>query len=262
MIKIMKGVILLVSENFYFDGISNEDKGIYLIRTDNMIKIPFIPNKDIREDFPTWSDTPYFYGIKNQQYSISMLFSTLDDNLTSAKFQEIANWLFQDSYKEFYSEDNTEKRFYLIATGQIDIQQNIINEGYFEVTFQSFYPYALTSSATPTYNITSGDTIVINNPSNVYEYYKPELEFVVGTGISTVSFKNTSDDDRTMTFSNLDAGETIYVDCRKKRIISSGTEYRYDDFNKIWMRLIQGDNSIQVTGDITLTLRTQFPMFT
>jgi hypothetical protein len=252
----------MISSDFYFDGISNITKGIYLVRMDNLVKIPFIPGREIREEFPTWAKRPYFYGIKNQQYSMNMMFSTLDDNITSAKLQEIANWLFQDSYKEFYSIDNTEKRFWLLATGQTDMNQTIINEGYFEVSFQSFYPYALTSESTPTYNITSGDTITINNPSNVYTYYNPEIEFVVGSGTSTVSFKNTSDSDRTMVFTDLTEGETIYVDCEKKRIISDSVNYRYNDFNKVWLRLIQGDNSIQITGNVALTIRTQFPMFT
>jgi hypothetical protein len=119
----------------------------------------------------------------------------------------------------------------------------------------------LTTSATPTSTITGSGTIVINNLSNAFQYYQPEIEITVNSGTS-VSFTNTTDDNRVTSFSGLTTGEVLYVNNEKKQLISSTSNYRYDGFNKNWLRLVQGVNTISVTGNATIMFRTQFPVFT
>lgn len=250
----------MISTNFYFNGESNLDYGVYLIRDSNSINMPYIPNKTIQEDFPTSSIRPFFYSSKYQQYSIKLKFSTLTNDLTDTKLKEIAGWLFQSTYKEFYNTDNTEKIYYLIATGEVPCFKNVVNEGFFEVTFKSFYPYALTSQATPIYAISGSDTIAITNDCNIYTYYRPEMEITVGA-TSSITLVNTSDSNRTTTLTGLTNGEVLYVDNEKQRIISDTQTYPLNNFNKIWLRLIQGSNSITVTGSCSITFRTQFPIF-
>jgi phage-related protein len=253
----------MISTNFYFDGISSESMGVYLIRTGSgLFSVPFIPPREIIEDYPTMAKKPYTYKSKKEQYTISMTFSTLTNNMNSAKLKEIASWLFQDDYKEFYSEDEPEKKYYLFATNQVDFMTNGANEGYFEVQWKSKYPYALTEETTPTYSISGSGSITIDNLSNVSEYYMPEMEFVVNATPTTITFTNTSDSNRVSSFSPLSEGETLYVDNEKKQIISDTGLFRYDGFNKNWLRLVSGENIITVSGSITVTFRLQFPVFT
>lgn len=251
--------------NFYFDGESSEDYGVYMVRESSVINIPYIPNKNIRENFPQRSKTPVFYDIQYQQYTFNIRISTLTNNLTDEKLNELATWLFKSEYKEFYSTDNTEKRFYVIANSSVDCLRTVAYDGYFDIEFKSFYPYALTSQSTPTYDVTTGATptsIAITNSSNVYQYYSPEIEITVGSGTNEISIVNTSDSDRTTTLSGLTEGEVIYIDNEKKRIISDTQTYPFSNFNKVWLRLIQGSNDIEVTGNCTLLFRMQFPIFT
>jgi hypothetical protein len=260
-----KGSDIMTGLNFYFDGESSEDYGIYLIRESNIVNIPYIPDKKINEEFPNWSKRPFFYDSKYQQYTIKLRFSTLENTLTDTKLNEIASWLFKNDYKEFYSEDNTEKIFYLMASSNVDCIRTVTNEGYFDVEFKSFYPYALTTEATPTYTITTGatpTTVVLVNNSNVYDYYNPEIEITVGADTTSISIVNTSDSDRTTTISGLTENEVIYIDNEKKRIISDTQTYPFSNFNKIWLRLIQGTNNLDITGNCTIVFRTQFPIFT
>lgn len=256
----------MVSLNFVFDGISSESMGIYLIRTNSgLFSMPFVSSRDVKEDYPYKSRSPYFFGTQQQLPTITLTFSTLANNMTSNKLKEIASWLFQSEYKEFYSEDNPDKIYYLMAVNEINFQTNGNNEGYLEVQFKSKYPYALTLPETVEIDLssnTTSTTIKIENRCNAYKYYYPEIEFTTVTPTTSVTFTNTSDSNRLTSFTGLTVGETVYVDNQKKQIISSLSNYLYDDFNKNWLRLIQGDNKITVVGKCTLTFRMQFPVFT
>lgn len=253
----------MISTKFYFDGIHSDTKGLSLIRTSGGIfDLPFVTARNIREEYPTNAIAPYHFGTQLQPQTITMAFSTLINNMTSSKLQEIASWLFQDDYKEFYSEDNPDKRYYLIATSEINFKTNGANEGYLEVQFRSKYPYALTMAATPTYTISGSGNIVINNTSNVYRYYYPELQFTVNSSSpTTITFTNTTDSNRITSFTGLSNGEIIYMNNQKRTLISSTGNYRYNSFNKNWLRLIQGINTISVSGNVSVMFRTQFPIF-
>jgi phage-related protein len=252
----------LISTDFYYNGVSSESMGLSLIRLNSGIfPVPYVPARDIIEEFPTMAKAPYVFKSKQQQYTINAVFSTLTNDMTPAKLKTLATWLFQEDYKEFYTEDEPDKIFYLFATNQVDFMTNGANEGYFEVQFKSKFPYALTTSATPTSTITGSGTIVIDNLSNAFQYYYPEIEITVNSGTS-VSFTNTSDSNRVTSFSGLTTAEVLYVNNEKKQLVSSTANYRYDGFNKNWLRLVQGVNTISVTGNATIEFRTQFPVFT
>jgi phage-related protein len=253
----------MVSTNFYYDGISSESMGVYLIRTSSgLFSVPYIPPRDIIEDFPTMAKKPYSYKSKNQQYQINMVFSTLTNNMNATKLKEIASWLFQDDYKEFYSEDDPDKKFYLFASNQVDFMTNGANEGYFEVQWRSKFPYAIQAETTPTYTIDLSDTITLTNTSNVDEYYYPEVEFTFTATPCDFALINVSDDSRITSFTGLSLNETIYFDNEKKQIISDTGLYRYDNFNKNWFRLVYGANQIIVAGYVELQFRMNFPVFT
>lgn len=252
----------MISTKFYYDGVSSESMGLSLVRLNSGIfPVPYVSARDIIEEFPTMAKSPYTFKPKQQQYSINLAFSTLSNNMNAAKLKSLATWLFKDDYKAFYTEDNPDKIFYLFASNQVDFMTNGADEGYFEVQFKSKFPYALTRSATPTYSINGTGSISITNDSNVFEYYYPEIEITVNSGTS-VTFTNTSDNSRVSSFTGLSVGETLYINNEKKQLISSTGNYRYSGFNKNWLRLAQGSNTINVVGDVSIQFRTQFPVFT
>lgn len=253
----------MISTNFYFNGRSNEIYGLYLVRTsNNMIASPYVPAREIKEDFPFNARQPFHYGAQNQPQIIVLTFSTLTNDLTPEKLTTIASWLFQDDYKEFYSEDNPEKIYYLMATGETPAITSIGNEGYLEVRFRSKFPYALTAQTTPTYEISGTGAVEFDDAlCNVYEYFYPIMEITVSSTPTTITFLDVAHS-RTTSFGGLTVGEVIYVDNNKKQIISSLGNYLYDDFNKNWLRLVYGWNYFTVTGNCTITFRIQYPVFT
>ena len=110
---------------------------------------------------------------------------------------------------------------------------------------------------------TSSTTVKIHNKCNIYKYFYPEIEILVAsTTPSTITFTNTNDSNRITSFGGFSNAETIYVNNDKKQIITDIDSYLYDDFNKNWLRLVQGDNKISITGKCIATFRMQFPVFT
>ena len=251
----------MIGTKFYFDGIYSDTMGVSLIRTNSgLINVPYIPARDMIEEFPTMATAPYSCRSKAQQYQFTLAFSTLTNDMNSTKLKTIASWLFKDTYKPFYSEDDPDKIYYLFATNQVDFLTNGMNEGYFEVTFKSKYPYALTTASTPTYTINGTQFVTINNPSNVAQYYYPQFEFTI-TDTSSFSIENLSDGSRSTVQNVVAIGETVYFDNAKKQIISSTGNSKYADFNKNWFRLVQGTNNLNISSKCNLKFRFQFPVY-
>lgn len=97
---------------------------------------------------------------------------------------------------------------------------------------------------------------------NYYTY--PTIEFTMGSAGTTFTVNNLTDEaligeSRPFTFSNLTAagfggtppGETVTVDNRRQIITSSKGLRRLGNFNLKWMRLLQGENELQITGSFT-----------
>jgi hypothetical protein len=101
----------------------------------------------------------------------------------------------------------------------------------------------------------------IENIGNIKPYHYPEVEFLLQGDSTGITIQNLSDSGRIFEFTNLTMGENIYVDNDKQRIITSLSDtYRLDNFNKNWLRLVQGVNQLKITGKCTLQIRCQFPM--
>lgn len=261
----------MISTKFTYNGITSDSMGVYLVRTSSgIITRPYVPARTVREDYPSQAQQPYFFGTQINAFTISLTFSTLDNTMTDSKLKTLASWLFQNDYKPFISDDNPNVIHYLMQIGEVKFETNGNREGYFTAEFRSKFPFALTTEATPTYNLTNNNTtttITLNNESNVYEHYNPTYRFVVSstptsTATPTLLIKNLLDNNREQAFYSLNIGETLFVDNNKCLILSSTGEYRYGNMTGNWLRLIQGNNSLQITGKGTLTFTTQFPIFT
>ena len=115
----------MIGTNFYYNGVSSASMGVYLIRTSSgLINLPYIPQRDLIEEFPTMSQSPFSSKAKAQQYQFTLAFSTLTNDMTTAKMKTIATWLFQETYKPFYSTDEPDKIYYLFAINQVDFLTN------------------------------------------------------------------------------------------------------------------------------------------
>ena len=111
------------------------------------------------------------------------------------------------------------------------------------------YPQTLTKSyvGDEIYN----ETFYFYNDSADDDYLYPTISFTT-SGIGTsFSLTNNTDNSRVFSFSDISAGETIDVDCSNQIISSDTGLLRMDKFNRKFFRLLQGDNSLTLTGSVT-----------
>lgn len=114
------------------------------------------------------------------------------------------------------------------------------------------------------YSGNANETFDYVNESVYSGYNKPTITFTMKSGIigatGAFSIINLSESSRESAFSTgLYADETITIDCDREIITSSVDELHMSTFNKKFLRLIQGVNSLYVTGNIVqFTLATSF----
>ena len=256
----------MVSQHFIFDGIKSTDMGLSIVRMDGgLFPTPYTSGKDIVEDKNPKTSASFFYRANMERLSFSVTFSTLDVDFDEEKRYEIARWLFKPDYRVFISDDYIDKLYYVIATNQSDFITNGIDQGYFTVEFKCKYPYPLSPIFYHTFDLltnTTTENIVIDSRCNVQDYFYPEIEIELDSTATGFSLKNLSDGGRTTTFAGLSNSETLYMDCNRKILVSSTTNPRFDKFTvNNWLRLVYGQNTIQVTGKVKIQFRMQFPLF-
>jgi len=115
-----------------------------------------------------------------------------------------------------------------------------------------YYPPVLRKSYTES---SSGASESFNylNSSAFAGYNKPTVSFSMDSGTYGNSFSiiNSTDGNREFRFDNLSPYEVITVDNDKGIITSSFGNLQMENFNKKFFRLIQGVNSLTLSGNIT-----------
>jgi predicted phage tail component-like protein len=255
---------------FEYDGKKCTEFGIVLVRLDGgMQETNFMPNQSILEDTTT-RDIPYFYGTKKEPLTIPVTVAKINKYGDSAIWTyedklKISQWLFQQEYKPLIFSDNPNVVYYCMPIGDNKRFFNGLDQGYATLQFRCDAPYGFTyPMQVDTYDLstnTTTTTLEIDNLSNVNKYYYPEIEFEM-VGSTAISLKNLSDGGRIFSFTGLNTDETVYVSNQEGyRFVKSDTNLnRLGNFNKNWLRLAQGVNRIEVTGQCKIQLRSQFPI--
>lgn len=258
----------MLSTDFSYDNRDCSEFGLYVVRLQRgMVQTPYTSNKTILEEHPKKVITPFFFGVQHQPLTFDVTLAPIDaDEFDQDKLYEIGRWLFQDKYKPFISGDNEGKIYYCMPVNKVDFYTNDFKNGYINLEFRCRDGFGWTFPQEAEYDLSDnvGSTptsIVINNVSNVgVEYYYPEIEIELQESETGFSITNNSDGGRVCSFSGLDTSETIYIDNQKKTIVSDTDAYRFDEWNKIWFRLVQGYNYIDIVGKCIITFKTQYPI--
>jgi hypothetical protein len=183
--------------------------------------------------------------------------------------REIERWLFhQPGYRRLYTShechsfsdtydfvDGVEKRLYLncrfINGEKIEGNGGII--GYkFTVECDSCmawqdevsYEYDISNKSS-----TSNKTIAVVADTDIHDYIYPKVTINVGSSGGKISIINMSDDStRVTSFEELSPNVTIIMRGDGVNYISE--DYYYNFANKNFVRLLSGENKIQITGNV------------
>lgn len=246
---------MYTSENFTFNGRNSLEFDLYLVKLDSGINEQQMGLKR--------SITGSKQGNKNNRYKDENEILTFEVSL--AKIEEpleitlqdrikINEWLFQDDYKELVFDNERDIVYYAKAI-QINRSYNYMEQGYITITFEcnSAYPCLRETIHYYEHSSVTNTTIVdVFNYSNLEQVY-PMIEFTL-SGTTTFSIKNLTDNGREFKFTELLDGETVSIDNQRKLIISDRNVSRYSKFNKQWLRLLKGNNRLEISGNCTVEI--------
>lgn len=117
-----------------------------------------------------------------------------------------------------------------------------------------------------TFNITSSQTLLINNPSDeLEEYVYPTITLLQSSDtVQNISLSNVSDNNKIMNIQIKKNMKTV-IDCQHCIIQDQVGLITYEDLgwddvgNIYWLRLLPGDNQIQVNGNASITIEFEYP---
>lgn len=197
----------------------------------------------------------FFHGGIAYDSAPTCEFSIISQSTISGSMRgEILSWLVgRREFKPlvFIDGDNENFTYYCVFTDAATIWINGECHG-FRLTGNLDSQFA---RGTPTQaTATAGSHVVtIQNKSDIVDDYTyPKVEFSGGA----VNIINATDDaNRAFAFTGIGAGETVTVDNELKIISSSTSANRLPDFNKNWLRLRRGNNTLVITsaGSVTVT---------
>lgn len=245
---------------FSYDGITSESMGIYSVKLDGGIhEQPFLGGKDVASELIMGNDIPYRYGERTSPLTFRFALSPLGGLWTEDKRREVAAWLDNGRYAEFYSTDNIDKRYFLKLTGSSGLHTNGLKQGYITVEFENISCYAYSAE----YELIWTASELAENPApsfanlgNVDLY--PQL-WIKKLGDGSFAIRNLTNGGTLFRFNHLMDDEIVHVLNDSRHISSSLSElYRYDDFNGNYLRLLPGRNTLQIEGDAELKFRYRY----
>lgn len=243
---------------FSYNGKTSDEIGVYLVSVESGMKeTPFLSEREIISETVAGNDIPYVYRYARNPLVVNITLSTLDDLWTFEKRREVARMLDIDSFEEFYTTDNIDKKYFLAYTGGIDLTHNGNEQGYLNIQMLNISPFTYSPMYTNTY-IFANETRIIEFTNYGDNSLYPEM-WIKQKSDGNVSIKNLSNGGKIFEFVDLTLGEEVYIDNKNHDIETDlSLTYRYDNFNNNYLELLRGVNRLEVTGDCDITFRYRF----
>jgi phage-related protein len=176
------------------------------------------------------------------------------------KQEDLKNWLIRDDFSWLVvdQEDLCDKEFRCtgLSVGLEDV--GLRNAG-LTVQMTCDCNHAWTGIRTKPYSSTTTASYQFINPAKFNKYIVYPQLTITPTSNGDITVKNNTTN-RTMSILNCVTTETIYIDCRNEIIKSSNGRNLLDDFNKYFLELIQGNNSLTLTGAFTMKMEYRLPV--
>ncbi len=255
--------------DFIYDGISSEEFCLKIINIGDSTGVQSLNGGsgiELVEDKVRRVPTPYLYGVeKAPVLTFSLTFGVLQrEPLDATDRRAISNAFFgKQNYKwlDILQEDLMDVRFRCILSNPRNV---FISGAQYAFTCDVICdaPWGWSYNETYSYSLDSGySEIVFNNTSDDNGYYYPKLRIKPSNVSNDFSIKNVTDGGREFKFSDLHPNgiEEISVDNAKKIITSTNGTNRLINFNNMWLRFRQGENTLQISGFGNLEITCMFP---
>lgn len=258
------------SKNFTFNNITNTDMGVMMIYSSLPTKI-----LGVQKSTSSSSRTPKNYlgtsfhdNLNIPTFSIYLTFVDSSEIAIMPTVQQkikVLNWLMPSDgqYKAFVPEDNG-LEYYVKVTSMTEQQyQNGVE---LQLTFQMNSPYTYIPLIVKDFNLSGMPnqtaTINVENLCNVMTTFKPIIRFKASpysTGTTSFTVTNNTTGD-SFTISDIEAGESIYINNRREFINSSLEDtFRLNNFTGDFIKMYQGMNNLTFKGEGKVFFEAHYP---
>lgn len=176
-----------------------------------------------------------------------------EEPLTPAKQRELVRWLF---YRPDYgklmllSQEYAGIYYNCVFTDETVIMAGDGCHGW-KCTLQCDSGFAWEEKKTLSFqNLKDGQMIRINNTSDEIGYLKPSLSITAGS-TAVIQIQNLDDNNNTLRFDSLRPADLIQIDEFGQITSNSSSINWYDHFNRRRLFLVNGENRLSITGNIT-----------
>lgn len=255
------------ARSFQFDGIPGETFGLYISQlddggiseTDGSSKMDIITEKLYRRQ------VPYTYGMSISDVLRFPVTVLSEDPLDAETYQLVQRWMFSNrQYKRLYIIQNDMQTSYFNCIFNEPKTVRNGNQIYgfnAEVVCDSAFGWEMPKTTTYTYTVPVVDsTVVFNNRSDDKgNYLYPSLVITMNNIAGDISITNSNDSNRVFSFENLSGNEVLTVNCGIQTISSSTGLKRLSNFNKNFLRLVPGVNTLRIQGNVaSIAMTTQY----
>lgn len=253
---------MFISENFSYNNIPNTEvleDTLMLVRVggNSIQKQNFGENRKLSTVYQRKTGEYLLYGKINSPIKFKIQLAK-EKAWTEDEKIKVNNWLFQNSYKDFKSEDSA--YIYRCMATDGNFYNDSFNRGYAEINFECNSSYAYTDIITRTVEVSGTAQIIYDCKSNLKDVkYKPEIQITLqsGDGFSIINSTNNS----SLIFKDLVGINTIYVNNQTYIIMTNnGTNILPNLQNKRFLSLNSGNNILNMTGNGSVLFRSQFPV--
>lgn len=253
------------SYEFSFAGESSLMYGLMLYDFDgnSQSDVPFGNKADIIETRVINRIQPIHFGVNyhNSPLEFKLVFGS-DRYLDRYELENISFWLTGHQQYQWLSIDQPDLervQFRCLVTELTPITYGWLPIA-FEATILCDCPYAYGFPFEKVYNINGVTNILFRNESSVREYIRPTILYTPSVDTRYLSIINHSDGNREFLLDNLpSSGIRVSVDNQNCIIqeLAYGVNL-YDGFNLNFLRLVHGDNQLEIVGDGMLIFSGRF----
>lgn len=256
---------MFISEKFIFNGVHCDDMNIILVTMDSDIINKY--GLDYKEDMSVTKskETYSFYSnVDNECDDIVLQMCLVDEHCIPLVWDDeylndVLQWLIQDDFCEFISEDNEEVSYYFKATN-ISKTFTFDKVGYLEVTFKPFSNCAF-RKINKKINVSGECDVIIDNLSNINQKYSPIIEIKNKKDrLNIIGFENLTTNDEELIVYDLDVDDIVTLDCCMGTIFNQHGDNLLSNCNRRWLKLNKGKNIVRVRGHAEITFMCQFPV--
>jgi len=248
--------------NFIYANEDSISHGVFLCSIETVNTDTNDEESNIIMSTTPFKDTWDFHGLEKSnplQFTLTIA-KTKGGYFDAYELRTIKKWLCKSSYHwlQIDQSDISNAYYYCILTNPRPVNVGKMNAG-LEFTVTCNAPYPWTDLLSKVYTVTGTKTLSINIQNDYDDYIVHPILTITSTSNGNINILNNTTN-KTITFNGCTTNEIITLDSRNYKIKSSLNRVMLDHWNKNVLELIEGVNSISLTGNFTLKIQYRLPV--